>query len=357
MPDMPRPALPHLQHEKTRHGKLVWYVRVGKGPRTRLPEPYGSVEFLAAYHAALDGQAPVMPRAGPAQGSFSWTVVLYRKSHDWARLSLATRRQRENILKGIEAALGSSKIADWKRGDIIAGRDKRADRPAAAKHFVQTMKGLFSWALDAGYVRADPAQGVHVARPKTEGFEAWTPDDGEAFRTRWPLGTRERVAFEVLFATGLRRGDVVKIGRPHLRDGVLRITTEKTGERVAVAMSPELAQAIAPGPIDEFTYIAAVNGKPMTKESFGNWFRDACTAASIDKSAHGIRKAAATADAEAGWSDAELDAKYGWTGRRMASLYTRAASREKLSLGAAERTKTRTFSPAPDVPLARTEKK
>ena len=76
----------------------------------------------------------------------------------------------------------------------------------------------------------------------------------------------------------------------------------------------------------------------MTKESFGNWFREAVTAAGVAKSAHGLRKAAATADALAGWTDAELDAKYGWTGRKMASLYTRGASRERLSLAAAKRT-------------------
>ncbi len=64
-------------------------------------------------------------------------------------------------------------------------------------------------------------------------------------------------------------------------------------------------------------------------------------------SAHGLRKAAATVDALAGWSDAELDAKFGWTGRKMASRYTRAASRERLSLAAAERTKARTESPTP----------
>jgi hypothetical protein len=44
--------LPYLNHERTRHGKLIWVVRIGKGPRTRLRDDYGSPEFLAAYHAA-----------------------------------------------------------------------------------------------------------------------------------------------------------------------------------------------------------------------------------------------------------------------------------------------------------------
>lgn len=357
MSGMPRAALPHLQREKTRHGKLVWYFRVEKGPRLRLPGLYGSSEFLAAYHAALNGRGP-QTRAPAAQGTFLWASALYRKSQDWSKLSLATRRQRECVLRGVEALVGGQPLSAFRRSDIIAARDRRADKPGSAKHYVQTMKGFFAWALDAGYVRVDPAAGVQVARPRSEGYAVWTEDDLAAFRARWPLGTRERVALEVLFGTGLRRGDATRVGRPHLRDGVIRMTTEKTGERVAIAVSDDLTAALAAGPVGDLTFIAGVAGRPRDKAAFGEWFREACKAAGIaGKSAHGIRKAAATADAEAGWSDAELDAKYGWTGRREAARYTRSASRERLSLGAAERTKERTFRPEPYIPKPEPDKK
>src|SRR3984885_13564575 len=48
-------------------------------------------------------------------------------------------------------------------------------------------------------------------------------------------------------------------------------------------------------------------------------------------------KAAATTDAQDGYSDAELDAKFGWTGRKMAAHYTRTVNRERLSIAAAAR--------------------
>ena len=57
----------------------------------------------------------------------------------------------------------------------------------------------------------------------------------------------------------------------------------------------------------------------------------------MSKSAHGLRKLAATRFAEAGASEAELDALFGWTGRKMASLYTRRAERRRLALQAADR--------------------
>ena len=55
MRDMPRPRPPHLHHERTRHGALVWYVRVGKGARVRIRADYGTPEFDAEYRAAIAG--------------------------------------------------------------------------------------------------------------------------------------------------------------------------------------------------------------------------------------------------------------------------------------------------------------
>jgi hypothetical protein len=49
MDGMPRPRPPHLQRETTRHGKTVWIVRIGKGPRRRLRAAYGTPEFDAEF--------------------------------------------------------------------------------------------------------------------------------------------------------------------------------------------------------------------------------------------------------------------------------------------------------------------
>jgi hypothetical protein len=50
-----------------------------------------------------------------------------------------------------------------------------------------------------------------------------------------------------------------------------------------------------------------------------------------NQSAHGLRKAAANVAAKNGATEAELDAIFGWTDRRMASHYTKAANRKKLA--------------------------
>ena len=110
-----------------------------------------------------------------------------------------------------------------------------------------TVYDYFDLALEAGHVTTNPTEGVKIVEVATEGFEPWTDDDVAAYRARWPLGTRQRVAFEVLRETGLRRGDAVRVGRQHVKNGVLRLPTEKTGERVAIAVSDILAAAIEAG--------------------------------------------------------------------------------------------------------------
>jgi integrase len=334
--NMPRPRPPHLHREVTRHGKAVWYVRVGKGPRIRIRAEFGTPDFAAEYQAAISGSAKPKVRGAPKVDSLAWLIARYRETTTWMALSAATRRQRENIFRHVIEGAGETPYVRVDSAAIAAGRDRRAATPAQARNFLDAMRGLFRWALDAGHVKADPTIGVkNPPREKGgEGFPVWTEDDVAAYERRWPIGTKERVWLDVLLYTGLRRGDAVQLGRQHVRDGVATIRTEKTGVSVTIPILPTLAATLAAGPCGELAYICGAGGQPLTKESFGNAFREACRAAGVRKSAHGVRKIGATRAAENGATVAELEAIFGWQGGGMASLYTRAADRARLAKGA-----------------------
>ena len=152
-----------------------------------------------------------------------------------------------------------------------------------------------------------------------------------------PIGTRERLAFDIMLWTGLRRGDAARVGPQHVKDGSIILDTAKTGQRVSVRILPPLARSIAATPTGEDTFIVGRDGKSMGKEGFGNWFGEACRAAGVPGSAHGLRKALTIRLAEAGATPAEMDALLGWSGGGMSSLYARKASRETLSRAALER--------------------
>ncbi|WP_208541907.1 tyrosine-type recombinase/integrase, partial [Bartonella capreoli] len=133
-------------------------------------------------------------------------------------------------------------------------------------------------------------------------FPAWTEEDINKYYKQWTLGPHERVWLDVLLYTGLRRGDVVRIGWKDDKDNIIHLKTEKSKFQTDVFLPilPELTKTLETGPIGDETCICGKGGKKLTKEAFGNLFRDACNAARIKKSAQGLRKLAATRAANAG---------------------------------------------------------
>lgn len=345
---MPRKLPPHVTRERSRHGRVAFYFRIGKGSRVRLPD-ITDPAFDEKYRKALTGQPPPRTAKEPLE-TLGWLIQRYREAAAFTTLAPATRRQRDNILRTVATKAGRHPYRAITRAIIAKGRDDRAATPFAARNFLKAMRGLFRWAVDAGLVDTDPTSGVALPRVRSDGFEAWTESDVAAYEARWPEGTKERVWLHVLLYTGLRRGDAVRIGRQHVRDGVATIKTQKTGIEVNVPILPELAHTLERGPTGDLAFICGEGGGPLVKESFGNMFRKACNAAGVAKSAHGLRKIGATRAAESGLSEKELEALFGWTGGRMASHYTKTADRKRLALAAAEKIRN-AYAPHPMNPV------
>ncbi|WP_128562155.1 tyrosine-type recombinase/integrase [Methylobacterium crusticola] len=333
---MPRAKPPHLVRERTRHGQLVWYVRVGQGKRIRMRETYGSEAFWRDYRLAVEG-SPVARAAGPSPGSLSWLIARYIESAEWSDLSPATRKQRHTVYRAVEETAGAEPVKLIDRRTILAGRDRRRDRPHAANNFLKAMRGLFGWAVDREYVASNPTTGVKLLSGENDdaGFHAWTEEELAAFEARWPVGTRQRLAFDLLLYTGLRRGDAVRLGRQHVRGGELTLRTEKTGAVVTRPILAPLAASIAATKTGDLAFIATERGTPFTKESFGTWFKKVCREAGVPGAAHGLRKAGARRAAEAGATEAQLNALFGWAaGSRESATYTRTADNARLARNA-----------------------
>lgn len=332
---MPKPRPPHLHREQTRHGAHVWYVRKGRGPRIRLRSQYDTQTFWTEYRAALDG-APKPSKAAKAQ-SLQWGIDRYRASSAWAALAIATRRQSENIFRAVIKTAGEDALSAITAETIKAGRERRAAAPHAANNFLKTMRRFFKWAADpqgGALVSSNPTLGVKLLKGKNkDGFHTWTNEEITRFEERWPIGTRERLALDLLLYTGLSRGDVVRLGRQHVSGGVITFRMEKErGDGVVYPpVLPVLASTIAATKTGDLTFLVSERGTPMVKESFGNWFREACRQAGCPGSAHGLRKAGATRAAENGATVNQLMALFGWRTEKMALVYTRKADRRRLA--------------------------
>ncbi len=100
---------------------------------------------------------------------------------------------------------------------------------------------------------------------------------------------------------------------------------------------PPLRASLDATPSGDLCYLVTAHGKPHSVKAFGNWFKKRCREAGIDAdlSAHGVRKLGATRCADAGATEHQLMALFGWSSTKQAALYTLKANRKKLEADAA----------------------
>jgi len=169
-----------------------------------------------------------------------------------------------------------------------------------------------------------------------KGFHTWTPGEVAKFEERHPVGTKARLALGLLLFTGTRRGDMVKLGRQHVKDDWLRFVPRKTlYKRQEISEKPwlsVLADLVAKSPCGNLTFLTTEYGRPFTAAGFGNWFRDRCNEATLPHcAAHGLRKAGATLAAENGATTKQLMVMFDWSTPGQAEVYIEAANKKRLA--------------------------
>ena len=331
---MPRKLPKYVNRQRTRHGRVVFYFRRGRGAYIRLPD-LGTPEFDSAYAAALAGAALPAPSKAPPH-TLAWLVEAYKRSAHWSQLAPSTRQMRDNILKHVLAEAGHVPYGAITKRHINEGIDRRP--PHAGNTFRKVMSQLFAWAVSVAKLKVNPVDQAQRRKIKSSGFHSWTPEEVQMFYARWPLGTRERLAMDLALFTGLRRSDLFRLGRQHVRDGVISIQTQKTKKTIHVPIFKSLRASIAAAPVGDLVFLATDRGQPFASAaSFGNWFGKACRAAGVPGRAHGLRKAGATIAAEGGATAHELMAMFGWSRLAEAELYTTAANLKRMAAVTAER--------------------
>jgi site-specific recombinase XerD len=303
---------------------------------------------LAEYKAALE--ASQKPESNVKPRSYRWLCVQYFGSAEFRELDPRTQRTRRGILEATclePIAPGATEVfADFPlirmSGKAIRVlRDRKAEFPEAANNRVKAIRRMFAWAMEAEHVTNNPARDVAYKRRATEGHHTWTEDEIAQFEAKHSVGSKARLALALLMYTGVRRSDVVLLGRQHVRKGWLKFTAQKGRNRkpviVEIPVIAPLRQALEAGPTGELTFLMTEQGKPFTAAGFGNWFRDRCNEARLQQcSAHGLRKAGAALAAENGATVHELMAIFGWLTMKEAERYTQAAQRKRLARNAGD---------------------
>lgn len=353
----------YVHRDVDRHGNVRLYFRRRKGERKiRIRAAPGTPAFQSEYDAAkiladtgvlalaAEDRTSFARATHPQPGTYRWLCVQYFCSAEFRRLDARTQRTRRGVLEwtfeepiapGKAESFADFPVRRMTPKAIRVLRDRKAQFPEAANGRVKAIRQVFAWGIEYEHVSNNPARDVPYVRGRPEGFHSWSVEEVEQFERHHSIGSKARLALALLMYTGVRRSDVVRLGRQHIRDGWFKIAVQKNRSRRPVTIDLpvllSLQEIIAASPTGNLTFLVTQFGRPFTANGFGNWFRRRCNEAGLPHcSAHGLRKAGAARAAENGATTHELMAIFGWQTVKEAERYTQAAQRKHLA-GSAER--------------------
>jgi integrase len=343
---MSRIRLQFVQSFCDRHGQPRFYFRRRGHPRIALPGLPGSEQFMQAYQAALNAAPTPVGVSRNKPGSVSAAIAEYYTGQAFRSLADGTALQRRAVIERFRMAHGDKPLASLPKEFVVVLIDTMT--PHEAKNFLVAIRHVVRWAMDRKLMHIDPTAGIRVKAPKSDGFHTWTEPEIAQFESHWPIGSKPRLALALGLYTAQRRGDVVKIGRQHIRDGVLTVRQNKTGASLAIPVHPDLAAIIAGTPVGHLTMLTTQSGRSYRANDFSDQFRVWCDAAGLPGcSFHGLRKAACTRLADAGASAHEIAAISGHRTLKQVEHYTRQADQARLARAAMERIGHESVKPVP----------
>jgi integrase len=260
------------------------------------------------------------------------------RSAKFTKYDPLTQKDRRRVLNKFCQSAGALPFKAFRQEDVIRSRDKRSETPAAADKLVKYLRIMFAWAVKnpAIPVTQNPAVGVERIS-ETVGFHTWTVEEIAAYRAHHALGTKPRLALEIMLNVGCRISDAAHIGRQHESAGWLKFTARKNRNRksrkvIELPILLDLARALDATATGDMTYLVSDLGTPFSIERLGHLMGQWADEAGLTNcTSHGIRKAAAVALAENGATAAELCAVFGWSQLATAQIYIDEANKRKMA--------------------------
>jgi enterobacteria phage integrase len=311
-------------------GHTYLSFRIGKGPRIRLPDDPTSQEFRDAYAAAMAGETPTKPQIKvDPPGSIGALIASYKASGAFKGLRDTSKVGYMSRLETIRVDHGHRSVAGLTKERIKTFiLDPLVDRPGAALDTLKKLRILIRYAIEKEWLAGDPSVGIK--RPKGNEIRAWTDAELAAFERRWPIGTKQRVAYALMLNMGTARVDTHALTW-HQVDTDAKYTRHKTNVPVEMDVAEDLRKALEAIPRKHITVINSNHGKPYTVDSFSGFMRDAIRAAGLplDCQPHGLRKTLGRLMADAECTAHEIMAALGHTTLAEAERYTREADRRR----------------------------
>ncbi len=248
-----------------------------------------------------------------------------------------------------DAVVGDAAFASVRREHMLQIRSRFADAPAQADDVVKYVRAMFYWGEEAGFVHtANPAARMGSLW-QSDGIPAMTYEEFDRACAYYPVGTKQRLAFDLILYGGFRVSCLHEQGPQNVRAGWLHWTEAKGRNSKALKRRGKadkvrtwkchstLAASIAATPHGITRFIVREDGKPYQSadrlsEAIRKWLKKA----GVDKSAHGIRKLGATMLADNGADLIVVRDYLGHTSFSESEVYIRYRDKRRASARAME---------------------
>jgi enterobacteria phage integrase len=291
---------------------------------------------MEAYQSAVARDVHA-PASRHKEGTIGHLVVRFYRSAAFTNLAPSSQKAYRFILDKFARDDGHRLVRDMPKSAAASIIEEiGAARPGMANLTAATLKRLFTYAVKMDMRADNPFIGIDTY----EGGEhrAWNDREIAAYEAKWPIGTRQRLALDLLLYTGQRVGDVAAMRRDDLLNGAIPVKQEKTGADLLLPVHPNLMRSLKACPVDGPAPLNT-NDRPMTKRSIADIVARAAQSAGLprDCKTHGLRKAALTRLAQHGASTHEIRAVGGHKSLREVQRYTESVDQSRLARSAMSR--------------------
>lgn len=312
-------------------GKLRRYFRKGGKQLGPLTGDVGSVEFMTAYGAYL-AEKPKAAKTTLHADSLGKLIIDFYGSRLFTDRKPSTRQLYKYALEPIAKEHGhrsaSAMTAEHAEKIINKIGEKR---PGMGNLTRAVMRRVMQFAVKTRLRKDNPMLGI-------EGFKVgehhtWNDAELKQFEDKWRLGTRQRLAYALLLYTGQRVGDVARMSRADVSDGLIHVVQQKTGAELWVPIHPELQRAMKALPAKGLTLVGDANGRPIKRAALSALMRAAIAQAGLPSRcvSHGLRKAAMRVLAESDATANQIASISGHKTLKEVERYTKAADQKKMA--------------------------
>jgi integrase len=328
-------------------GRVRFYFR-HRGKRWPLPGVPGSTEFSLRYDQLRRECAVSEPRRNNvhfAPHTLGSIIEKWLASEAYTSKSYHTKRQYRRVVDQIKEMCGRALIADLREEHVREIRSRFLPATFTADEAVMLLSTLWTFAKEhlAMKLGPNPTTDIRKLHRQAWSHEPWPDHVIERFEAEARPKPNAQLALLLLLYTGQRVGDVAAMRWDQFDGTGIAVRQDKTDVLLWIPCHSRLKAALDTAQRKSEFLLTTQQGSGYSAGSLGNMIMEATAQIDAkDYSAHGLRKNAAIALAEADCTVQQIMAITGHKTWKEAMRYTQRREQRKLAQQAIDKLETAT---------------